>query len=147
MTGWPGLLHGLVRAALALLFVGTGALKLTDPAGFATDVANYQMLPAGAAGLLALSLPPLEVVAGAGLCWRRYARGAALLCSSMLVGFAVAMAQSKLRGIDLACGCFGALADAQVSWLKVTGNLALAILAGWVAWHELPKKPAPERSA
>lgn len=137
MTAPLRIAHAAVRIGIALLFVSTGALKLIDPEGFATDVANYQVLPGATAGLMAVFLPPLEMIAGAALLWPRYLRGAALLCACMLLAFALAMAQSKIRGIDLECGCFGALADAQVSWLKVTGNLVLAMLAGWIASYRL----------
>jgi putative oxidoreductase len=75
-----------------------------------------------------------------------YARGAAVIVAALLSVFAAAMAQSKLRGIDLDCGCFGAGNESQVSWLKVTVNLGLAMLALWTARARLslpsPKKPS-----
>jgi uncharacterized membrane protein YphA (DoxX/SURF4 family) len=126
----------LVRLGLAGLFFYAGGLKLLDPNSLAEAIGNYRMLPGLLVAPLALILPVLEVVAAAALLTRSHARGAAVLCALMLAGFAVAMTQSKLRGIDLECGCFGASDDARVSWTKVTVDLALAMLAVWVARPE-----------
>ena len=88
----------------------------------------------------------LELVAGLALLVPAYTRGAALLCASLLGTFAIAMAQSKLRGIDLECGCFGAASEARVSWTKVTLDLALAMLAVWLV-RPLPKTPPASEHA
>ena len=89
----------------------------------------------------ALAMPVLEVVTAAGLLWPAYAQGAAALCALMLLTFAVAMAQTKLRGINLDCGCFGAGAEAQVSWGKVTLDAGLAMLALWLV-RPLRERPS-----
>jgi uncharacterized membrane protein YphA (DoxX/SURF4 family) len=130
----------LVRLGLAGVFLYAGGIKLLDPNSLAEAIGNYRMLPGALVGPLALGLPVLEVVVGAALLWPRYTRGAAVLCALMLGAFAVAMAQSKLRGIDLDCGCFGASDAARVSWTKVTLDLTLAMLAVWIA---RPQPPAP----
>lgn len=135
-------LHWVVRAGLAALFVWTGAQKLADPAAFATAIANYRVLPEALVGIAAVGLPVLELVVGAALLWPVYAQGAAAVVAVLLALFAAAMAQSKLRGIDLDCGCFGAAQASQVSWLKVTVNVGLAMLAAWTARSRL-SDPAP----
>jgi putative oxidoreductase len=123
----------LVRLGLAAVFLYAGGLKLLDPNSLAEAIGNYRMLPPALVGPLALGLPVLEIVAGVALLIPPYTRGAAVLCALMLGAFAVAMAQSKLRGIDLDCGCFGASDEARVSWTKVTVDLLLAMLAVWIA--------------
>lgn len=136
-------LHWLVWAArlgVAGLFIAAAVPKLLDAAHFAEDINHYRMLPESFVGPLALGLPVLELVAGLALLVPAYTRGAALLCAAMLGVFAIAMAQSKLRGIDLECGCFGAASEARVSWTKVTLDLALAMLAAWLV-RPLPKTP------
>ena len=35
----------LIRIALGVTFVSAGTLKILDPAGFASAVANYRLLP------------------------------------------------------------------------------------------------------
>jgi len=144
-------LHWLVRLGLAGLFLYTGSLKLIEPGAFAAAIANYRVLPEALVGIAAVGLPVLELVVGAALLVPSYAQGAALLVALLLSMFAAAMAQSKLRGIDLDCGCFGADQASQVSWLKVTINLGLAILAVWTSRARLtlplPKKPSSATAA
>jgi hypothetical protein len=118
---------------LAGLFLYAGGLKLADPVGFAQDLLHYRVLPEPLIGPLAVGLPVLEIVCGLGLLTRTYMRGSALLTGLMLALFAAAMAQAKLRGINLDCGCFGAAASMQVSWTKVAINVGLAMLAIWIA--------------
>lgn len=125
--------HWLVRVPLAALFLWTGVEKLIAPDDFAAAIAGYRVLPSDLIGLAAVGLPVLEVVAGLALLWPSYAQGAAVLCAAMLVIFAGGMAQSRLRGINVDCGCFGAAVESQVSWLKVTLNLGLAMLAVWTS--------------
>lgn len=125
--------HWLIRVALAALFLWTGAQKVLEPGVFAASIANYRVLPEVLVGFAAIGLPVLEIVAGLALLAPAYAQGAAVIVASMLGVFAAAMAQSKLRGIDLDCGCFGAAVESQVSWLKVTVNLCLAMLALWTS--------------
>jgi len=138
-------LHWLIRVGLAALFIWTGAQKLLEPGAFAAAIANYRVLPDALVGLAAVTLPVLELVVGAALLWPLYAQGAAVLVAGLLFVFAAAMAQSKLRGIDLDCGCFGADQTSQVSWLKVTVNLGLAMLAVWTSRSRLTS-PTANRS-
>ena len=121
----------LVRLGLAAMLAYAGASKLLGPASFAEDIQNYRVLPDAWAGPLALGLPVLELVVAVGLILPSHAAGASLLSGLLLFGFAAAMAQAKLRGIDLECGCFGG--HSRVSWLKVGLNVGLAALAFAVA--------------
>jgi hypothetical protein len=126
--------HGLSRLGLAALLMWAAAAKAVDPATFAQDIDNYRVVPQALVGAFALALPALEIVTALALLVGPYHRGAALLTSVMLATFALAMAQAKLRGIDLACGCFGGESADPVTWTKVALDAGLAILAGWVAW-------------
>ena len=133
MSAWQRALPATawaVRLGLAGLFGYAGASKLAAPALLAQDISNYHVLPSAAVGWAALLVPVLELVLAAGLLLASHVRGAAALSALLLVAFAGAMAQAKLRGIDLACGCFGG--DSQVSWVKVAVDLALAGLAVWL---------------
>lgn len=144
-------LHWVARLGLAGLFLWTGWQKLVEPGAFAASIANYRVLPEALVGAAAVGLPVLELVVGIALLVPAYARGAAVIVASLLGLFAVAMAQSKLRGIDLDCGCFGAGNESQVSWLKVTVNLSLAMLAVWTSRARLslpsPKNPSDAATA
>jgi uncharacterized membrane protein YphA (DoxX/SURF4 family) len=126
-------LQWLARFGLSAMFLYAGALKLGDTAAFAADISHYRVLPSALVPALAVGLPVLEIVAAVALLTPTFAQGGALLCALMLGVFAAGMAQAKLRGIDLDCGCFGAASTQKVSWAKVALNAALAILAGWIA--------------
>jgi putative oxidoreductase len=134
----------LARAALSLVFVAAALPKLLAPEAFAADVQNYRVLPDALVGPFAVWLPSSELVVAFALLLPRYRRGAAWLGTLLLGAFAIAMAQSRLRGIDLRCGCFGAALDAKVSWLTVARSAALAALAALVAWAESPARRAKE---
>ena len=143
----------VVRLGLCGLFLYAGIAKLSDPTGFAQDVSHYRLLPDALTPLIALGLPVLEVVTAVALLLPGYARGGAVLSALMLFGFALGMAQAKLRGIDLDCGCFGTDSGAKVSWGKVALNGGLAILSLWIirllpaGTRPQPTSRSPEPSA
>lgn len=114
---------------LAVVFVVAAVPKLIDPGSFANDLLNYRLLPENLVGLFALFVPALELAIAAALLWPRYQRGAALISLVLLVGFAAAMAQARIRGIDLSCGCFGAAFESKVSWLTVARSMLLAAMS------------------
>ena len=119
----------LIRAVLGLLLAVAGALKLADPSAFATEIANYQLLPA-VAPYLAAALPALELVLGVALLIapRPWRRGAAALALGLFVAFAGAVGSAYFRRINISCGCFGTGGDA-ISGLTLVRNLVLVAAA------------------
>jgi putative oxidoreductase len=114
-----------LRLGLGALFVVAGALKLRDPAAFATAIANYQLFPQHAA-LLAATLPALEILLGLAVViapspWRA---PAAIGMALLLVMFTVAASSALLRHIDIACGCFGS-ESGTIDALTLARDLAL----------------------
>lgn len=103
----PALAVAACRVLLGALFLYAALTKLADLPLFAEEIANYQLLPAALVPLAAIALPGIELVAGAlllvGLAWRP----AALVIASLLLVFTIGLGQALVRGIDLACGCFG----------------------------------------
>lgn len=123
---------------LAAVFVVAAVPKLIDPGSFANDLLNYRLLPESLLGLIALFVPALELIIAGALLWPRYQRGAALLSTLLMLGFAAAMGQARLRGIDLSCGCFGAAFESKVSWLTVARSLLLAAMSAVpLFWSQL----------
>jgi putative oxidoreductase len=117
----------LLRLVLGGLMLVAGALKLRDPAGFAVEIANYQLLPV-LSPYLAATLPAVEVVLGIGLLiapaiWRRAAAVGAAILFAM---FAVAVGSAYLRDINIACGCFGGGGDA-IGPLTLARNVSLLV--------------------
>ena len=56
-----------LRLMLGALFVYSGIAKMTVPAEFASDVANFRILPIPAVNMFALILPWLELLCGLSL--------------------------------------------------------------------------------
>jgi putative oxidoreductase len=130
---------------LSAVFAAAAVPKLIDPGSFANDLLNYRMLPEALVGLFALFMPALELIIALALLWPRFQRGAALLSGALLLTFAVAMAQARIRGIDLSCGCFGAAFESKVSWLTVTRSLLLAAMSAVPFFWSTLTASAPSR--
>ena len=99
------------------VFIYAGAVKLADPLRFASDIANYHLLPWPITIRFAFYLPWLEVLCGVALIFHRLFFGAVALTIGLMFIFIGASVAAKVRGIDVACGCFG----------KTAGNLGF----GW----------------
>lgn len=95
------------RIGLGWMFMYSGALKVADPGMFAESVANYRLIPASLAGVVALVLPMVEVLTGATLAFTKWRREAAFLSTVMLGVFTAALVSAAVRGLDISCGCFG----------------------------------------
>jgi uncharacterized membrane protein YphA (DoxX/SURF4 family) len=131
--GWETGLEWALRLGLGALFIVAGVLKLRDPTGFATEVANYRLL-ADVAPLMAATLPMVEIVLGVALIvapatWRR---AGALATAGLLALFTVAVAQAVARGINVDCGCFGGGSGPVDRW---TVARDVALLAGAIALY------------
>ena len=132
-----------LRWGLGALLVVAGALKLRDPGAFATEIANYQLLPA-LAPILAAALPLAEVLIGAALLlapagWRR---PAALAAAALFVMFFLAVATAFARGINTECGCFGT-GGGPITALTVLRNIVLIGAAAALLRWEPARTGAP----
>ena len=122
---WARAAAAVLRLGFGGMLVLSGLLKLRDPSGFAVEIANFQLVPA-LAPYLAASLPATEIVLGLGLVflpasWRPAAIAGVVL---LLLVFTVAVGSAYLRGINIACGCFGGGGDA-IGPLTLARNLSL----------------------
>jgi hypothetical protein len=120
----------IIAGFIGLIFLAAGILKALDPAAFAVDILNYRILPWTCDVLLALYLPWLEIVCGAELLLRIGHRGALCIVAALLAAFIGAYASTRVRGLDVACGCFGHGAH-RGYWSVLVVD---AILLGTVTW-------------
>ena len=97
----------IIAGLIGLIFLATGCLKALDPAGFAIDIQNYRLLPWTWGVLLALYLPWVEILCGAALLVHIGYRGALCVTGLLFALFIAAYGSTRLRGLDIACGCFG----------------------------------------
>jgi uncharacterized membrane protein YphA (DoxX/SURF4 family) len=96
----------LSRFVLGGIFIYASFGKIQDPQAFADILYNYKLLPDFFINFLAVYLPWLEMLAGLCLVAGIFSRTSAIILSSMLVVFIVALTINALRGLDFNCGCF-----------------------------------------
>jgi uncharacterized membrane protein YphA (DoxX/SURF4 family) len=97
------------RFVLGGLFVYAGLVKAPEPLDFAQNIRNYALVGQSLSFIAAIILPWLEILAGACLVAGIWKRGAALVISGLLVFFVALTVVTMIRGLDIDCGCFGAV--------------------------------------
>jgi uncharacterized membrane protein YphA (DoxX/SURF4 family) len=143
-TQAPAWLVALLRAGLGAVLVLAGALKVRDPAAFALEITNFQLLPA-LAPYLAVILPTTEILTGLALFvgtrpWRQAGAVAALGLFGL---FTAAVVHAVTRGINVDCGCFGS-SSGPVTPLTIARNVGLLLATGaLLALDRSSPRPAP----
>ena len=122
----------ILRLVLSGVFVLAGALKLSDPASFAKDIANYRVLPDALVNLAAITLPWIEVLAGGMLMVGLWKKSSALLISLLLALFLAGIGQAVYRHLDIHCGCFGTLEARKVGYTALIEEGVLFLVAVWL---------------
>ena len=97
-------LYHFLRLGLACIFIYAGFIKLLDPRAFAHAIAQYDFIPETLLPLVAVGLPVLELLAGAGLCFE--VRGSLTLMALLLLIFLVILGYAIWQNLDIDCGCF-----------------------------------------
>ncbi len=126
------LVLGIIVGAV---FIYAGALKIVDPVKFATDIANFHVLPWWLGVRVAFYLPWLEVICGLALIVGWLRSGAVGILTALTVIFIAATVAAKVRGINLDCGCFGsATKNLSFAWHMVIDFALLAALLALGFW-------------
>ena len=94
------------RIILGIIFVGASLGKISDPAGFAEVIKNYQLIPDFMINEFAVFLPFLELITAVMLISGIFLNGASILALLMLVSFSGALIFNISRGLNISCGCF-----------------------------------------
>jgi uncharacterized membrane protein YphA (DoxX/SURF4 family) len=121
----------VVRAsgiAIGVVFAWAALAKLGDLRAFADQIHNFRLVPIFAENLLAFSLPWIELMAALALLLNFRPRSGALVVTSLLAVFTVAVVVAMIRGLDFECGCFGTADGSRVGAFKVVQNLGLLAL-------------------
>ncbi len=110
------------RLLIGGIFIYASIYKILDPADFATGIRNYLIIPASWSNVVALTLPWVEIIAGAFLILGIQTRPSALLTTGMLAVFLGAIIYAYSIGLDIDCGCFGSAAAS-------TGRIGITTIA------------------
>jgi putative oxidoreductase len=142
--GWIG------RLVVGGVFLYAGVHKLLAPDTFAQDIANYQAFPHWTWNLAAAIVPVTEVLGALAVLTGFKRRAGAIVLGALNVAFICLIVSVMWRGIDLSCGCFGAVAEADaVGWPMLLRDLALmlAIAAAYLPEPEAKREGEPKREA
>ncbi len=126
------LLLWLPRLLLAFLFILAGTLKVIRPDVFLDNILNYRLVSHSFAWLAAFYLPVLEITAGLALLVNKTCRSAAWILMLCMVVFVIALLLAWGRGLNIECGCFGALFPlADYAWILVRDGVIISLLL-WI---------------
>jgi uncharacterized membrane protein YphA (DoxX/SURF4 family) len=125
----------VLRLVVGGIFVYAGVVKILDPAGFATDVANYRVLPLVLVNFVAITLPWVETVVGILMVMGFWLPGSALVITGLMGVFLAAIGQALARGLDIRCGCFGTIEGGKMDALTLVRDIALFVCAAWLYWR------------
>ncbi len=101
----------IMSVALGGLFIYAGWTKSFGPQAFADSIASFKILPVELIVPTALSIPPLEILAGL-LVLAGWHRRAGLLAIAMATAvYCLAIGSAMVRGLDVNCGCFGPVSN------------------------------------
>jgi putative oxidoreductase len=104
-----------LRTLLALALLVAGAAKAFQPENFAVEVDRFQLTPWLLSVVLGYFLPWLELVTAVGLLSTPLYLGALLSVCALGMTFTVAVGSAWWRGLDISCGCFGAVMSGHIS--------------------------------
>ena len=121
---WAGL---AVRLLAGAIWLTAGIAKILDLEHFHAQVALYKLLPHVFVQPFAYALPFVEVFAGFYLLVGLFTRATAIFTCVLMVAFLIAQIQAWARGLQLDCGCFGALAHQSVGFWSIARDMALGI--------------------
>lgn len=127
---------------LGLWLFASGVSKLIRPADFLRAVLDYDLLAPSLAWMSAILLPFVEIVCGLCLIVGRARPSAALLASLLGLIFVAAQVQAKVRGLDIACGCFELLGREPIGPKSIARAAILALWSLAIALASLRDRPA-----
>ncbi len=144
------------RWAMAGIFIYASIDKIAQPAAFARDVYNYQILPDAMVNLTALVLPWLELFLGLCLLAGIWLPGAVLAVNGLLLLFLAALLFNMARGLDVNCGCFSTGADAaamstayylirDVVFLMIGAFLFIRVFLPGIWRRKAPRRPGTRK--
>lgn len=123
---------GVVRLALAIMWVVSAVSKLRDRDGFSQAVRDFGV-PAGLTSAVVVGVPIAELVCAVLLfCPDPWAIVGAVASLLLLASFTIALIVNLRRDNRPDCHCFGELGGGGISWTTVARNGVLIVLAAFM---------------
>lgn len=114
----------LLRMVVGIMFFYAAIGKIAEPATFAKEIANYNLLFENMINIMALTLPWIELVIGIFLIAGIRLKASSTIAGLLLIVFIVAVGSAMARNLDINCGCFGRMIQ-KVGWGKILENSLL----------------------
>jgi hypothetical protein len=128
-----------LRWGLAAVFIYAGATKLGSPQNFSDSIATFAILPNGLINLMALALPPFEIIAGLALITGIQRRPAFFGLAALTLIFMLALGAAIVRGIPVDCGCFGSgKPSTAAAWISLGRDIPILAIALLLYLREMP---------
>jgi len=126
------------RLLIGAIFLWAGMEKILSPFDFSVSIYNYRLFPEPVIGLAAALMPWVEAIAGLCLLTGFNTKGASAITSLLLLVFVGLIIISAVQGLDIDCGCFGAI-ERKVGIQSILEDFLLFIISATVLLFE--KKP------
>jgi len=120
---------------IGLLFVASGALKIGHASDLAATITAFGLgLPGPLVAVIAIALPPLELLLGIYLIggWLLAATSAA--AAVLFAAFIAVLASVVARGLNVPCGCFGPGDTEPATWWTVARDALFLVPACYLFW-------------
>ncbi|MFH0822849.1 MAG: MauE/DoxX family redox-associated membrane protein [Pseudomonadota bacterium] len=119
------------RLLIGGLFVYASIYKVFNPADFSQAVRDYGLLPVAWSNFVAVTLPWIELTAGALLIVGVRTRPSALVTTSLPAVFFGAVAYAYSIGLDIDCGCFSSAQDSggKITLLTLCRDFSLLLVS------------------
>jgi len=136
-----------LRIALGGVFIYAGAGKIGNPQAFADSIATFQLLPNQLTNIVALALPPFEVLLGVILIIGWKIRASSIAAAGLSLVFVVLLGQAIARGLQVDCGCFGSGEPSLAkTWMSLGRAFLLAAASAWCIYVEVTPRQKPTTS-
>jgi uncharacterized membrane protein YphA (DoxX/SURF4 family) len=117
------------------LFIAAGVLKIGHASDLAATINAFALgLPGPLVAVIAVALPPLEILLGVYLLGGWLLTWTSAFATALLAAFAIVVASVVARGIATPCGCFGPGDTAPATWATVGRDALFLIPALYLAW-------------
>lgn len=137
-------LSALARFGLAIVWLWSGWVKISDPLETKQAINAYELFPMSIIPTMAYALPALELALGVLLLVGIFLRPVGILSGIIFALFIAGIISAWARGLTIDCGCFGGggqnpNAGAGTYITEILRDTLFIVMAGITAWHPFRK--------